>query len=161
MSTSTLHTVCQDGNSDDIRRLKPTAEMLLQRNDDQQTPLAVAIIGGSLQNIETLLEVGASKTIFVKGYSDGSLVCTLPQASQPPSSVFHHQPPHKSTDDIVISKIDEALCTQIKHLRDEKIAAAAAAAAALVASSTSRSPASGGSATSSPVFNPLPDHLKV
>lgn len=154
---STLHVLARQGKVKEIRDIKPPLEALLQRNEFQQTPLTVAILEKQRETVETLLEYGAAETVFVAGYLPNSVVCTLPQASQPPSSVFQHPPPLMDTDPILLSKLDDAVCAYIKSLAALKVKKAAdeAALAAALGSSSGPNPI-----TKTP-FNFFPTKLKV
>ena len=67
------------------------------------------------------MEHGASFSIFVEGYLPQSLVCTLPQASQPPSSVFQHDPPLLDSQPDVLDMIDSALVEQLDVLKKNEL----------------------------------------
>jgi hypothetical protein len=123
---STLHILARNGTAAEIKNLNPTPEMLLQRNERQETPLATAILGNNDSTIFALLESGAANSIFVTGYMPGSLVCTLPQTSQPPSRAFEHPPPFVGSSKEVLERIDEALFDHIHKLQAEKDAAKSA-----------------------------------
>ena len=90
--------------------------VLFIRNEQQQTPFSVAIRGDKRKCVEKLIENGAASSVFVKGYSPGSLVCTLPMAYQPPSSVFTHPDRLINVGKEAISRIDDALSTHISEM---------------------------------------------
>ena len=78
------------------------------------TPLACALAGDKQPRVvQELLNLGASSSIFVKGYSPDSLVCTLPMAQQPLSSVVKHAQPKMDTDKTVLPFI---VLTQVIRL---------------------------------------------
>lgn len=162
-----LHELAALGKSSEIAALKPQAHDFLLRNHLQQTPLGVAICGNHIKTVEVLLDAGAAASIFVSGYATGSLVCTLPQTAQPPSSVFTHPPPLLGSSPECLAKLDDHLCDHIKTLAALKVAKAAAAAAALAQAQATKDPSdpggAGGGATgkTAPPFNPFPLHLQV
>ena len=90
--------------------------VLFIRNEQQQTPFSVAIRGDKRKCVEKLIENGAASTVFVKGYSPGSLVCTLPMAYQPTSSVFTHPDRLINVGKEAISRLDDALSTHISEM---------------------------------------------
>ena len=124
---------------------------LFTRNEQQQTPLAESIVNGNDAVVLELLAVGAEKSIFVKGYAAESLVCTLPQARQPKSSVFNHPPPFTQTSPELIAEIDTKLCNHVESLVREEVARTAKENAG----------AAGLNPDPSLPFNPLPVVLKV
>ena len=147
----------------DISNLKssPQSDMskLFEKNDKNQTLLAEAIIQNDEKSIDSLLAIGAAKSIFVQGYFPGSLVCTLPQTSQPPSGVFDHPPPLTTSSAVTLSKLDDAMCVHIESLKQHKIQLVAAKSnnsqpTAILAPSQPSAPAT-------PPFNPLPATLQV
>jgi len=97
-----------------IAEANPCAVYL--RDHTQATPLAAAIKENSHQCITALLDVGAASSVFVHGYSDGSLVCTLPMAEQPPSSVFKHPEPLRSVAPSIIDELDRYLSAHVKQM---------------------------------------------
>ena len=124
---------------------------LLTRNQNQQTPLSEMLTDKNDFETHELLCLGAEKSIFVKGYSKDSLVCTLPQARQPRSSVFNHPPPFLDTKKEILDEIDNKLAAHIESLVREavvdavKVNAAKKSAAAPVVT----------------VFDPFPGALSV
>ena len=124
---------------------------LMFRNINQQTPLSEMIVNKNDFETHELLSLGAEKSIFVKGYSKDSLVCTLPQARQPKSSVFNHPPPFLDTRKEILDEIDNKLAAHIESLVREAVVDAVKVNAAKM------SPA----AAVVPVFNPFPGVLNV
>ena len=66
---------------------------LLRFHEERGTPLAAAYSAGNWEAAKMLLEHGAARSIFVHGPTAQSILCTLPQAYQPPSSRFGSKPP--------------------------------------------------------------------
>ena len=94
---------------------------MLLRDNEQNTPLSYCLRAATHNNsLSALLEANAASSVFVKGYTPGSLICTLPMAVQPPSSVFDHPPPmHVSPE--VISQLDAQLAQHVTHLHTRKV----------------------------------------
>ena len=92
----------------------------LVKNPSQQTPLGEAIINNDLEQVKILLEEGAASSIFIQGYFPGSLVCTLPQTSQPVSNCFNHPPPFHNQNPDILKLLDDALVAHITRLDIEK-----------------------------------------
>ena len=61
-------------------------KLLYKKDSSRYTLLGVAIVEKNDRAVQALLELNAADSIFVEGYLADSLVCTLPQASQPPST---------------------------------------------------------------------------
>ena len=84
------------------------------RNNDQrinnllQTPLSIAISAGALKEVQRLIRDGSAKEIFIKGSTSHSIICTLPSARKPQSSVVIH-PPLPSILPEITTIIDEGL----------------------------------------------------
>jgi len=106
-------------------------EALLLRNEQQQTPLSVAIRldvavggGGGASMTSTLLGAApatCASSVFVHGYSPNSLVCTLPMATQPSSSVVTHEAPLIGVDPALLEMIDVTLAKNVqKMVTDEQ-----------------------------------------
>ena len=90
------------------------------RNQDQETPLSVAIQSHADKSIHSLLEYGAAASVFVQSYSSHGLVCTLPMALQPESSCFEYPPPLTGVDSHVVELIDEKLAEYVDELVDKQ-----------------------------------------
>ena len=151
-------------------------EVVFSRDQDHATPLAAAIKENSHPCVAALLEAGAAASVFVQGYTEGSLVCTLPMAVQPSSSVFQHPEPLRNVDPTIIDAIDESLSTHVKQmvadeeaeatrirLAEEKEKRRKAGAASVTVGGTPAAGATTGGATtttSSP-FNHYPASLNV
>jgi hypothetical protein len=104
---------------------------VLQRDSEQNTPLARCLRSlahshphspshSAIRSLHTLLEANAAASIFVKGYSPGSLICTLPMAQQPPSSVFTHPPPVQVPSD-TLALLDSHLAQYVTSLYELKV----------------------------------------
>jgi len=91
-------------------------DVVYLRDQQQATPLAAAIKENSPSCVSVLLESGAASSVFVHGYADGSLVCTLPMAVQPPSSAFQHPEPLRNVDPSIIEALDESLSAHVKQM---------------------------------------------
>ena len=100
----------------DKRDASKAASSLYSRNEKQQTPLAVALVEKSEEEARRLLVEGAGQTIFVKGYAESSLVCTLPQARQPASSAFEHPDPFEGTSPELLQEMDAQLAQHVQSL---------------------------------------------
>lgn len=74
-----------------------------------ETPLAVAIAAGASKEVHRLLKDGAASSIFVKGSSSNSILCTMPNAVKPESAVVTHSPPLLSIPPDIIELVDESL----------------------------------------------------
>jgi hypothetical protein len=87
--------------------------------------LANAIINENEEEIKLLLNNGSSKTMFVKGYSESSIVCTLPQVKQPQSRCFNHPEPFEKSSSKVMDILDTSFSKHIEDLVkktiDEKV----------------------------------------
>ena len=103
----------------------------------------------------------------MEGYSSSSIVCTLPQAQQPPSSAFNHPPPFKDSDQATIDAIDSKLSSHIEDLVRE---AALRAVQVVSSQSTTQAAATAQSSTAATAqsvaktattFNPFLPSLKV
>ena len=141
----------------EIERFNRGELSLLHKNAHNQTPLTESIISGKIDAIANLLKIGAAKSVFVAGYLPGTLVCTLPQASQPPSSVFTQPSPFTDTSLQLLDLIDESICARIEEMKREKIQfLAAASATALPLNSTNQT-----SLSRITPFNFFPPFLKV
>jgi hypothetical protein len=90
----------------------------LTRNELQQTPFSEALIRRDEGEITSYLSLGSACSVFVHGYLPDSLICTLPQTVQPPSTVFRHPPPLKDTPTDIMHKIDVELETWIQALSE-------------------------------------------
>ncbi len=149
---SSIYTFAKNGQLSELSNaLSENSELVLSRNNLQQTPLAAAIIGSSEMNppadqtaenshankkksisatVEVFLKAGASNSVFVKGHALNSLICTLPFAVQTPSSAFNHSPPLPLIDsEDVVTKVDLALCDYLQRLGAKKVSPMAASAA--------------------------------
>ena len=136
-----------------------SCDRYMKKNENQQTPLAEAILRRS-ESIEKYLKEGAAASIFVKGYFPGSLVCTLPMALQPASKSFEHPPPVTNVKADVIDSIDKAMADRIADLIVAKAARAASGLNGMISSKDG----TGNSSTprkKGPVFNHYPPILKV
>jgi hypothetical protein len=91
-------------------------DVVYLRDQQQATPLAAAIKENSTSCVSALLKAGAVSSVFVHGYADGSLVCTLPMAVQPPSSAFQHPEPLRDVDPSIIEALDECLSDHVKQM---------------------------------------------
>ena len=87
-----------------------------QRSNSYQTRLAEVIAEENITAVRTAFEAGAAATIFVKGYTKESILCTLPQARQPASSVIEHRLPLNISNDSITAIIDDALASHIEGL---------------------------------------------
>lgn len=85
-----LHQLVRDGNVAgivDMERHCTRAEWqraLCARDHADLTPLAVACQLGSVETATTLLSLGSARSIFVRGFRQGELLCTLPYVSTVP-----------------------------------------------------------------------------
>lgn len=85
----------------------------------QDTPLADACLKKDFQLLSSLLrEELAAKSIFVKGSSQDSLICTLPYARKPSSSIVRSREtiPVEEKDEHFIEEIDRSLSNFLSHL---------------------------------------------
>jgi hypothetical protein len=96
--------------------VQKNADAIFFRDKEQATPLAAAIKENSVPCITALLNVGAAESVFVHGYTEGSLVCTLPMALQPESSVFQHPEPLRNIDPCITDALDEFLSAHVKKM---------------------------------------------
>ena len=96
--------------------------------------------------------------MFVKGYSSSSIVCTLPQAQQPPSTAFNHPPPFKESSRAVIDAIDLTLSSHVEDLVRE---AALRAVKVVSGQSSTQASAMAQSAAAATPFNAFPAALKI
>jgi hypothetical protein len=128
---------------------------LFCRNVKQQTPLATAIAESKDADTSKLLSHGAERSIFVRGYSKDSLVCTLPQARQPASSAYEHPPPFLGTRPEVLDEIDTKLAAHIEFLVRGAVAQAVKANASKAAVQLP------GAQAAAAAFDPLPSALKI
>jgi len=91
-------------------------EALLLRDDSHSTPLSAAIKLGNVDKVSALLALPeASASVFVHGYASNSLVCTLPLATQPSSSIFTHPPPI-SVEPALLELLDDAVASNVKKM---------------------------------------------
>ena len=138
------------------------AEKILSKNKQQRTPLAEAILKGSENEIKALLDVGASKSVFVKSYAPGTLVCTLPMAQQPHGTSFEYPPPIKNVRPQILAQIDAAVANHINDMIDMKNASDAKKAADAIKSSTAVGESDQESSEPKPpTFDHYPTMLKV
>ncbi len=98
------------------------AAKFLLRNESKQTIFAEVLNARDDLVAKSYLKEGCANSIFVKGYGPNSVVCTLPQARQPPSSVVIHPDPLLGTSPEVMQDIDEALAAHIDNLARESAA---------------------------------------
>eukprot|EP01038_Epipyxis_sp_PR26KG_P004361 gene4361-6169_t len=136
-----LHSLVLRSDIESIKAI-PVDELeqqLFVRDEFQQSPLASAIriatkalkatkpkdiyndsstISNPVLVVDYLLRNGGTSTVFVKGYLPDSLVCSLPQAVQPHSSVVEFVPPLRGSDPVLISKVDEELSQFVKLLQE-------------------------------------------
>ncbi len=91
-------------------------DAIFSRDMEQATPLAAAIKENAVPIITALLNVGAAESVFVLGYTEGSLVCTLPMALQPESSVFQYPEPLRNIDPCITGVLDEFLSAHVKKM---------------------------------------------
>ena len=150
-------------------------DVVYSRDQDHATPLAASIKEKSHLCVAALLEAGAAASVFVQGYTEGSLVCTLPMAVQPSSSVFQHPEPLRNVDPAIIDAIDESLSTHVKQmvadedaeatrirLAEEKEKRRKAGAPVTVGGTPTAGPIAGGAATTTASsFNHYPASLNV
>lgn len=149
----------------DVEKLKTFNKLpLLVRDEDQETPLSLAIKAGPTTDkssakdaLELLLNRGASRSIFVKGYAPNTLVCTLPMAEQPKSSAFDWPKPIQ-IDAERTQMLDSLLAEHIRKLLSETVASKLAAKE-LEAKKTDEKLAT--AAKSRAPFNHYPKDLKV
>ena len=93
----------------------------LARDKEQETPLWACLRNPKGRGALTiLLENGAARSIFVKGYAPDSLVCALPMAEQPESSV-HLWPPPISIDAERLHVLDTALAYHIAQMAADAV----------------------------------------
>jgi hypothetical protein len=85
-------------------------------NQSFETPLAVAIAAGASKEVQRLLNDGAASSIFVKGSTSNSIMCTMPNAVKPESAVVTHAPPLLSVSAEIIELVDDGL-TQFINTR--------------------------------------------
>ena len=94
---------------------------LFLRDSEQNTPLSLCLRSykdgrtGYAHSLEALWKANAASSVFVRGYAPKSLICTLPMAVQPPSSVFEHPSPIEIPSE-VISDIDSHLAEYVEEL---------------------------------------------
>jgi len=145
-------------------------DSLFARNHNHETLLSVSIKTDAVDCVAKLLELGGASSIFVHGYSAESLVCTLPMASQPQSSVFKHAEPLTKVNPAVLQLVDEKMSEYVRRMLAEadaeaarKVAAEAEAEVERKRLAASKAPASGGAAAaaapSGPPFNHFPAQL--
>ena len=151
--------------NNDIQSLEQHKKDLkyLIRDEKQLTPLAACIKNGNdmkstNETLKYILKDGAASSVFVKGYAKDSIVCTLPMAIQPISSVYQWPDPIKVDDD-VLSIIDAGLSSYIQSLSDKSKAekAASSSASINIAPNAPNAP----NAPLTPPFNHFPSTLKV
>ena len=85
----------------------------------QDTPLADACLKNDFQSLRALLrDELAAKSIFIKGTSQDSLICTLPYSRKPSSSIVQYREiiPVDEKDEHFIEEIDQALSNFLSHL---------------------------------------------
>lgn len=159
----------------DIRSLEQHKEDLkyLIRDEKHNTPLASCIKNGIdmkstndfkstsdlKETLTFILKDGAAASVFVKGYAQDSIVCTLPMAVQPISSCILWPDPIKVDDD-VLSIIDTGLSSYIQSLSDKSKANKAKAASVTVTTNNNNANSTTNTA-SAPSFNHYPTTLKV
>ena len=122
------HNIYKYIKTNDIQSLEKNKNDLqyLIRDEKQITPLSSCIINcnndvnqsKSKETLMFLLQNGGCNSIFVKGYMDESIVCTLPMACQPQSSVFNWPDPIKLNDDDVLTMIDTNFLSYLKTLSE-------------------------------------------
>lgn len=64
---------------------------------------------------------GAASSIFVKGSLDGTILCTLPNAHKPTSSVVSHQPPIPSVSPEILAVVDDGLTQYLNSKGRESV----------------------------------------
>lgn len=80
-----------------------------QLNNLLQTPLSISIAAGALKEVQRLIRDGAANEIFIKGSSNNTIICTLPTARKPQSSVVIHPPPLPEMLPEILSIVDDGL----------------------------------------------------
>ena len=78
----------------------------------QNTPLSDACLHQDFQLVRSLLrDELATRSIFIKGSSQDSLICTLPYSCKPPSSIIQYKAviPVEEKDEEFIEEIDASL----------------------------------------------------
>ena len=91
--------------------------MSVHQSDVLQTPLATAVGLSDILEVKRILtEEKAASTVFVQGSTINSILCTLPNAPKPRSSVITHQLPLQYVPDDIIDAIDNDVCTYLNSL---------------------------------------------
>lgn len=125
-SPSNIYTYINNNDIQSLEKNKNDLQYLI-RDENQITPLSSCIIKcnndivNQLKNKEILmflLQNGGCSSIFVKGYMEKSILCTLPMAHQPQSSVFNWPSPIKLNDDNILNEIDSKFVLYIKTLSE-------------------------------------------
>lgn len=124
---------------------------LFKRSESR--PLAESILRCDDDGTTELLCHGAAGSIFVKGYKPESLICTLPQAKQPPSRVVEQPTPFEGTRPEILEEIDAKLAAHIEILVQNAANVAAKKKAWNDKSNTTTS-------SPAPKFNSTPPTLK-
>lgn len=89
--------------------------------DPLHTPLATAIGLSDVQEVKRILfEERAAESVFVKGSGSNSILCTLPNAPKPQSSVMSHKPPLQDVSEEIVDTIDSSVCNFLNSLPVEK-----------------------------------------
>jgi hypothetical protein len=88
-----------------------------QHNDLLQTPLATAICKSDGQEVKRVLaDEKAASTVFVKGSGHNSILCTLPNAPKPQSTVISHQPPLQDLPVDIVDVVDSSVSAFLNSL---------------------------------------------
>lgn len=121
-----------NGDYDTIKNeYENEVQYLLGRNHQQNTPLSQCLRYGNkfdwINNkganqrdiLSFLLEKRAEQSIFVKGYLQDSLVCTLPMAQQPPSSIFNWPSPITIMDNEILQQLDNSIALYLENMKQQ------------------------------------------
>lgn len=154
-------------NDQNIQEEPLSVSSFLVRDQKQETHLAVSLrcpeSAQSAAALSVLLENGGAKSVFVKGYSVDSLMCTLPMAEQPESSV-HVWPPPIRIDRERLHMLDVALADHIKWMAEdaaERRAVAERLALEKQREEDAAKKAASAAPSTKPAFNHYPDALVV
>lgn len=87
-----------------VRELLKAGADVCARTRDHHTPLAVALIKRHEEVVVALLDRNAARSVFLTGWHEGSMVCTLPKDLAVPAAAA------------LMSKVDAALAASIGSL---------------------------------------------
>lgn len=92
------------GNAAMVRELLKAGADVCARTREHHTPLAIALIKRHDEVVVALLERSAAKSVFITGWHDSSMICTLPKDLAVPAAAA------------LMNKVDAALASSIGSL---------------------------------------------